>query len=602
VVSLKKFEKDYLAQADWEVKENANENISYGNFLSYFLDKVLKRREVLQEYLPKEAIDSHFFGDLHIHKLPHSLSIPYCCGWSFLRILVNGLKTPTVISRPAKHYDTAISHLINFLFIATQEWTGANAVSMFDLYLAPFVRQDRLKYEQIRQGLQKMLFELNYPSRMGYQSPFTNITLVLDTCDEFLSQSAIIGGKPAGMLADYVDEAISIVKALCDLYMHGDAKHQSFTFPIPTLMLTRDFDWQERRWGELTDKIFQTIVTRGSFYLLNGYATNVKALYSMCCRLLISTEDLKRRVARGIWAIPDATGSVGVITINMPRIAYLCKGNENKFLEILEKQMMLARKILKILRGRYGANLRARLMPLTKEYLGRFDNHYNTIGVLGLPEACVNFFGHKEWDFSYVNDYIRFLKDILAFMLEKCDEFTRKDNLLYNIEETPAESTSYRLATIDKKKFKDIFAPSENGVVYYSNSIIPYYADVSLIDRIKYEAKVQNLFSGGVIMHIFLYETPDAQALKKFIRRVVKKEKIIYFSITPTISSCKSCGYTTVGFFETCPNCKKKMEIWSRIVGYYRPISTWNIGKKAEFAQRVFYGSLGSKKAKGGIS
>ncbi|MCD6369781.1 MAG: anaerobic ribonucleoside triphosphate reductase [Thermoproteales archaeon] len=625
--SIPVFEEDYLRERDWEVKENANTNFSYSNFRNFLFEKIVKQPEVLKNYLPADAIDSHFNGWIHIHKLPDSLWIPYCIGWSYRRILKLGLKTPGIISRPARHFDTAVTHLTNFFFMTAQEYTGAQAVSAFDLYVAPFVLKDGLDYRRIKQVLQGMLFELNYPARAGYQSPFTNITLVLDTSSDMLEGEAYIGGKPVGRLGDYVDEAIMVNKALFELYLEGDASGQPFTFPIPTLMLTKNFDWNGRRWGELSDLIFEALAEKGTAYLLNGYASNVEALYAMCCRLTAdinhvlnhSSDKLfslkldyrkeedamemflkKRGRAYGIWALPDATGSIGVVTINMPRLAALSKGEWEVFEELLYSRLETARKTLLTWRKRYERNLKVGLMPMSKIYLGHFNHHFNTFGIIGLPEAAANFMRNPKVWFEGSENEMREAVDIEKHMVSLvrryAEEYEHLDGYLYNVEEIPGESTGYRLARIDMQMFKEeyekgeICIPSDGIAVFYSNSVVPYYADIPIYQRAIWEGEVQQEFTGGVMMHLFLGERPDPKSLKNLIHRIVTNTKVTYFSITPTLTVCQKCGWRAVGSFEKCPKCgNEHVDVWSRIVGYYRPLRNWNLGKKAEYKLRVQY-------------
>ena len=1032
-------EKEYIERASWEVRENANMNISYSNFRNFLFDRLLKKPEVLSKYLPKEAVSDHFRGDLHIHKLPDSLFIPYCIGWSFKKILKKGLITPTIVSKPAKHVDTAIAHLTNFFFFGSQEYTGAQAASGFDVFLAPFIREDKVPYIKVKQAIQHMLFNLNYPARAGFQSPFTNITLVLDTSKQYLKEHAVIGGKELpNTLEEYLDEILVVNKALFELLIEGDAKGQPFTFPIPTIMITKNFDWNGRRWGEVTDLIFEALAKRGSAYLLNGYSTNVEALYSMClhpeeqllvkfkdkielisigklmekcstrkldehwyevveevyvpalnvqnykiewvrikrifkiknnrlvtirtkdgrefrvtinhplvvytpngfriklagnakigdlipvvksalnilskniveisglgkvdkelayivglfiaegnylklpkdksrkynadklvngiyysgiqftlnrkerkliskikeffktrynkdviirkdprypntvylyvyshkiatalvkngiadksherrvpwfiwnspphiieafikgimdgdgykrrmelhinnrilakelalltqlvgktttirfrqegqvlrfthakglklkrddifnrlpffvvrrkygmcyhkglygvsviekfrvwsgeakrlflsdiavlpieyvkietlpeeiefidleldkdhlfvhslgtithncCRLTIDVSKLnnfnnfklnssslrlkefedveaylaKNRQAFGIWALPDATGSIGVVTINMPRIAALSRGEWDVFEEILYAKMEHARKVLLTWRRRYVISLKSGLMPISKVYLGHFRNHFNTFGIIGLPEAAANFMRNpKLWfecDRREINEAVSIMKKMVKIVREKAMEYEEIDNYLYNVEEIPGESTSYRLAKLDLKYFKEevkkgeILIPSDGTAPFYSNSIIPYYANVSIPDRARWEGEVQQEFTGGVMMHLFLQESPDPKALKSLVRSIALNTKVVYFSITPTIAVCRKCGWRAIGLFEKCPNCGHEVDLWSRIVGYYRPLRSWNIGKIAEFKLRVQYRVSGS--------
>ena len=618
IPDIAKIEENYMGKIDWEVKENANENVSYSNFLGYILDSVIKRRDVLEYYLPPEAVRSHFEGYLHLHKLPHSLWIPYCAGWSLQKLLAIGLKTPTIFSRPARHLDTAVSHLVNFFFLAAQEWSGAQAVSAFDLYMAPFIRKDNLSEHAISQALQRLLYELNYPTRTGYQSPFTNITLAMDVSKSFLEAPAIVGGEVIGKAEEFIEEAILLDKILFKLYSQGDARGQPFTFPIPTIMVTERFDWNGKRWGELTDAIFEALAKRGVAYIMNGYATNVEALYAMCCRLTIDVSKINNmislfiqngngspddRAPRGIWATPDATGSIGVVTLNMPRLAYLSKGEWDLFEEVIRKKCIEARKVLNTWRSRYERSLKMGLMPITRAYLGHLYGHYNTIGIIGLPEAAANFMGMPNvWTDGSVKDMeeaVMIMKKMVVLVRKIAEEFEHEDGVPYNVEEVPGESTSYRLAILDYKLFKDdvekgeIAMPMVDGVPFYSNSIVPYYADVPITLRAKWEGIVQQEFTGGVMMHIFLAESPEPDVLKKFIYRLVHNTKVVYFSITPAITVCNKCSWNGVGVYDVCPRCgSKKVDVWSRIVGYYRPLRNWNIGKVAEFKSRIHYKEL----------
>jgi len=618
IANIDKWEKQYLTQNDWESRENANVNQSFGAFVSYILSKALKHLAVLEKYFPRDAVEMHTDGDIYIHKLPLSLFIPYCAGWSFQKILRIGLRTPTIISNPAKHFDTAVSHLVNFFFLAANEWSGAQATSGLDVFLAPFVRHDNIGPKEIRQALQRLVYEINYPSRIGFQSPFTNITIVMDLSEAYLSSEAIVGGKVVGRIEEYLDEALIVDKELLKLYLEGDALGRPFTFPIVTLMLTPKFDWNGTRWGELTDLIFEVLAKRGSLYILNGYASDVEGLYAMCCRLTIDTkklnsmhftfktrapevEDLydelkKTRGPRGVWAAPDATGSIGVITINLPRLAIMSKGDEDKFFDMLMDRMLVAREILSRLRIRYQKSLESGFMPLTKVYLPSFAGHFSTIGIIGLPETAMNLMGDfNVWNTSRVSEAIQIMRRIVRFIRRKTEEWEEIDNVLYNVEEVPGESAAYKLAMSDYKKFKDLvekgeaYIPILNGEPIYSNSIVPYYVSIPLVKRVELEGLVQQEFTGGVMAHLFFGEAIDPKALKKFIYSIVTNTKIVYFSITPAISTCKNCGWSGIGIYWKCPQCGSKTEVWSRIVGYYRPIQSWHVGRQKEFRSRVHY-------------
>jgi len=594
---------------------------SFGSFIDFLLDKSIKRTEVISQILPPGPVEMHFKGDIHIHKLPYSLWIPYCIGWSYAKILLKGLNTPAVISKPAKSFQEAFSQLVNFFFLAAQEWTGAQAVSALDLFQAPFVKSSKLKRAQLKDILRMMFFELNYPSRMGFQSPFTNITLMMDLNRSLLEEAAIVGGKVKGLLGDYLDEALLLDEVLFEIYTEGDDRGQPFTFPILTMIVSKNFDWNGRRWGELTELIFRNLSERGSAYILNGYVTNFESLYAMCCRLTIDvsklketlpielqtlkgfyqTEDFGKRLrCRGIWALPDATGSIGVVTINLPRLSVLSKGEWNVFEELLSEKVSAAREVLLRWRERYEKSLKEGFMPITLQYLGTLSNHFNTVGVVGLPEAAANFMREpKLWaegSFKSMLEAAAIMKRMIRCIRERVEEFEEMDGFLYNIEEVPAESTAYRLARMDYSLFKedvkrgDVFIPSHNGVPFYSNNIVPYYADVSIPDRVRIEGDVQQEFTGGVMMHLFLAERPDPKALKNLVYRIATNSKVVYFSITPTISVCRSCGWNAIGVYDRCPKCgSEAVDVWSRIVGYYKPIRMWNIGRLADFRTRKTY-------------
>ena len=608
-------EREYNSEGDWYVKENANVNKSYSSFIGYMLDKILSREETLSQIIPGEYVAMHSRGDIHIHKLPHSLYIPYCNGWMFSTLLRKGLKTASISARPAKRLSTAVSHLVTFLFLASQEFTGAQAVSAVDLYLGAFAGMEKLKEDKIKQATQRLIYELNYPSRLGFQSPFTNITIMLDTIPSFLGMDAIVGGRTVGRLGDFLDEARLVVEGILEHYMEGDADGRPFTFPLVTMMFTKNFDWNGERWGGLTDKIFELISKRGTIYILNGYATNVEALYALCCRLTIDMSELTRiavvkpevgapldeigdigSVPRAVWAVPDATGSIGVVTINLPRLAFI-SSSEDEFMDRLYDRVETARRILGLLRNRYRRSMENGLVPITRIYLGHYNFHFSTIGLIGIPEALANIVGDEEYwvrnDGSRIKRDLGFIVKVVRTIRKICREYQEEDGYLYNVEEVPGESTAYRLAMKDlelsKKTGRRACIPTVDGIPFYSNSIVPYYADVGLIDRIEMESLVQQEFTGGVMMHIFLGEAADPKALRKLVERIVKNTKIVYFSITPNITRCLDCGRSIVGVSEKCPYCGGKTEVWSRIVGYYRPLSNWNIGRVAEFKTRVNY-------------
>lgn len=596
---LRRVEEEYLGSGSWEVRENANENTSFTNLLSYILDKTLKKPEVLSTYLPGKAVEMHFSGSIHIHKLPASLWSPYCTGVSYGKLLRTGLKTPTVWSRPAKHLDTAVNHLANLFFLLSQEFTGACATSAFDLYAAPFVAADGLDRGRVRQALQSMLFELNYPSRTGFQSPFSNLTLVMASSPGMLEMRGVVAGREVDPVSGYLDEVFTVCEELLALYLEGDARGRPFTFPIPTVMITRHFDWTGRRWGGVVDLLFRALARRGTAYLLNGYATDAEQLYSMCCRLTLDLGRLNGlglvagvsggQGPRGVWAMPDATGSIGVVTINLVRAALLSKGEDSTLFEILDSYLEAAREVLLAWRRRYAYTMQ-RLMPVARVYLGHLNAHFSTFGLVGLPEAAAVALGDPGlWTEGSRRDMwraVQWMKTVVRHVRMRCGEYEAVDGYLYNVEEVPAESCAYRLAQTDKRRFRQEASWLPN---VYSNSIVPYYADLPIYERARMEGEVQQEFTGGVMMHLFLGEHPDPDALRRLVERIVKQARVVYFSITPAQSFCQRCGWGSVGVQWECPRCGSETEVWSRIVGYYRPLRSWNPGRQKEFRMRKHY-------------
>ncbi len=604
-------------------------------------------RSYVLSRLPGEQVKAHVEGWVHIHDLPYSLFIGYCAGWSIAKLLRIGLMTPTISARPAKHLDSAVDHVANFLMSAQHEWAGAQAFSQVDLYLAPFVRYDGLsgKHVAIKQALQRLVYNLNLPSRVGAQTPFTNFTLLLDTVERILEEDeGYVGGKPVGPLGQYLDEALQVFEALCNVLMEGDAGGRPFTFPIPTIMVTDSFDWTGRRWGEVSEKIFKLAAKRGSFYWLNARSGIIDpaATFAMCCRLTVNKtrvlsiareafktgssfrlgelskaleeqheelEKMRGRHLGGVWAIPDETGSIAVVTLNLPRLGFLAKGEWDKLEEMLDYYLELAREHLMLKRRILESILAQSLydLPITRRYLGTYMYHYNTIGVIGLPEFAANMIRNpmvwREPSKSSLRDAINAAKKVLQMIHERIKEFEERDEVIYNVEEVPGEGASYRLARADHKMFAEYVEKGEfalpmsilggGSIPFYSNSIVPYYAEVPLWIRVELEAEVQPLFTGGVMMHIFLHQQPDPRALRRLVEKITST-RVVYFSITPTISVCRSCHRNTVGVHKKCPYCgSESVEWWSRIVGYYRPVHSWNIGRRAEFMSRVMYNATG---------
>ncbi len=625
-VDVVKLVEEYIGESNWLVRENANTNKTFTGLFHYVAQEAMKK---YSQIVYESEASFHENGWIHLHDLPFAAWIGYCAGWSMQKLFKIGLVTHTIRARPAKHLDSAVDHVANFLMSSQHEWAGAQAFSGVDLYLGAFVSADCLvrDVKRVEQQVQRLVYNLNFPSRIGAQTPFTNFTILLDTVKTTLDDEAYVGGKAIGKLGDFVDEAIIVSKALIRVLEEGDAAGQPFTFPIPTVMITDRFDWSGRRWGDLTYEIFKLTATKGSFYFLNAQsgAFDPDMAYAMCCRLTIDktklllmngggllslplkdVDSVSTRHLGGVWSIPDETGSIGVATLNMPRIGFEARGNINLLHDLLDYYMDVARAHLMNKRRRLEKILKNKPieLPITRTYLGTYSYHYNTIGVLGLPEFAANFIGDPqlwiELNRSSIRDAINVMKEALEYMHKKVREFEAEDHVMYNIEEVPGEGASYRLALLDYRMYRkfvelgEFFIPIVGGEPFYSNSIIPYYADLPLPKRIELEAQVQHLFTGGVMMHMHMYEAMDPEALMKMVYNISKSYKIVYFSITPAITVCIKCGWSSPGIFSECPKCgSEEVDWWSRIVGYYRPIKNWNPGKKAEFASRIGYGSRG---------
>ena len=616
---------EYAKWNSIDVNENANRYMGPTGFFSYLLETYMRRD--LLSLLPHDLLRAHFDGYIYIHKLPHSLYIPYCTGHSVSRMLKKGLRTPTIVSRPARHFDTYVDHIANYLITLQHYFTGAQAFSSVEWYAGPFIRRENLEYHTVKQNIQRLIFNLNYPTRVGMQTPFTNFTVTLDAPKKMLEGDyAIYDGKEAGPLGEYYDEAKTFLLALTDILYEGDTFSQPFTFPIPTLMATADMIWKE---PEVYEAIFRTAARRGSFYWLNTRIVDPDASFSMCCRINIDRNELlyayngkakglglnfsikkdleelheenlkmieKQRFG-GLWAMPDVTGSVNVTTINLPRIALESGGNDTRFWEIYDRVLELVKKSEDWFRKRY-VELMSRypgMYMMIKEYLTEFpSSHFNTIGILGLPEAAAILMREPRlWWEGSKKDWLRateLMKKMVEYAVMKAREWMRESGIPWNVEEVPGESAAAKLAIKDSEKFPEVvdyLSDPENPI--YSTSIAPYYGELELADRIEIESMVQKHFTGGVMMHIFLGEEPDPDALAKLTKRLINTD-LIYWSYTPAITHCPRCSKTFTGLYRRCPACGYEgVEIWSRIIGYYRPLKNWNPYRRREFWTRKHY-------------
>jgi len=574
---------DYLSQVDWRVRENSNIGYSMSGLLMHVAGSVVANY-TLDRIYPMEVADAHRNGDIHLHDLYFGIT-GYCAGWSLSKLLCEGFNgVPGIVeSKPAKHLDTALLQMVNFIGTLQNEWAGAQAFNSIDTYLAPFVRKDKLDYQEIKQAIQKFVFNLNIASRWGGQSPFTNLTLDWVVPDDLKKQPVVLGGKLLEeTYDDYQKEMNLINKAFIEVLTEGDMNGRPFTFPIPTYNLTRDFDWET----ENARLLLEMTAKYGLAYFSNFINSDLKPsdIRSMCCRLRLNLRQLDRNITGGLFGSGDSTGSVGVVTINVPRIAYLSK-NKDDFFHRLEYLMGLAKISLEMKREIVEKNMQGGLLPYTKRYLGTLKNHFSTIGPIGMNEACLNLLGKDIAS----EEGKSFAVETLKFMKAKLSDFQEETSHIYNLEAVPAEGTSYRLARIDRRKYPDIITAGKE-VPYYTNStLLPVNETEDVIEALEHQEELQTLYTGGTVFHIFLGErVSSGEAVMRLLKKVAYNTKLPYFTITPTYSICSDHGYL-VGEHLRCPTCGKSAEVYSRVVGYFRPLRNWNEGKQEEFRQRVEY-------------
>ncbi len=548
----------YLNRLDWQVRENANMAYSLQGLNNYVHGAVIREYWLTRIY-PKSAAEAHRNGDLHIHDL--TVLGPYCVGWDLEDLLRVGFKgVPGKIeSRPPRHFRSALGQVVNFLYTLQGEAAGAQAFSNLDTYLAPFIYYDNLSYEQVKQAIQEFVYNLNVPTRVGFQAPFTNVTLDLWVPKPFEDKPVIIGGRELdATYGDFQDEMDMFNQAFAEVLMEGDAKGRPFTFPIPTYNITKDWKWND----ETTDLIMEMTARYGYPYFANFVNSDMKPedIRSMCCRLRLDVSEIKKRIG-GLFAASPLTGSVGIITINLPRIGYLSK-DDDEFFERLAHLMDIARAALMAKREFVEKMTEKGLYPYSKFYLrnvkerlGKYwANHFNTIGIVGANEAMLNFMGVGIWD----PEAKKFVERMMDFMLDRLLEYQQEDSVLYNLEATPAESTAYRLARIDKQKYPDIIVADEElyrqgAAPFYTNSTwlpVDYTDDLFFV--LDHQDSLQSRYTGGTVLHIFLGEPPEPYMVKKLIRYIVTHYRLPYISITPTFSVCPIHGYIP-GYHQYCP-------------------------------------------------
>ena len=582
----------YLDMEDWRVKENSNMSYSLQGLNNYLSSTVIAKYWITRIYPPNIA-EAHFSGDMHIHDL--GVLGPYCVGWDIKDLLLSGFGgVPGKIeSTPAKHFRTALGQVVNFFYTLQGEAAGAQAFSNFDTYLAPFIRYDGLSQKEVEQALQEFFFNMNVPTRVGFQTPFTNVTLDLKVPDFMADEPIIMGGKMMDETYGSLDKEMEMFNiAFARVLSRGDARGRVFTFPIPTYNITKDFDWD----ALVSQEVFEVAAKYGAPYFGNFVNSDMKPedVRSMCCRLRIDNRELRKR-GGGFFGANPLTGSIGVVTLNLPRIGYLAK-DEDEFFERLGALMEIAKDSLEIKRKVLEGFTEKGLYPYSKRYLkgvketfGKYwKNHFSTIGILGMNEALQNLFGYG----ITTPEGLEFAVKTLNFMRKKLADFQEETGNIYNLEATPAEGASYRLARIDKRKYPDIIVANERQVAkgaepFYTNSTqLPVDYEVDLFEALEHQDRLQTLYTGGTVFHIYLGERlPTWKAAADLVRKVAWNFHIPYFTLTPTFSICPSHGYLK-GEQPQCPICGAKCEVYSRVVGYLRPVDQWNDGKQAEFALR----------------
>ena len=591
ILDYKEIVNSYVKVEDWRVKENSTVTYSVGGLILSNSGAVTANYW-LSEIYDKEIADAHRNADIHIHDL--SMLTGYCAGWSLKQLIKEGLGgiEGKITSAPAKHLSVLCNQMVNFLGIMQNEWAGAQAFSSFDTYLAPFVKADHLTYPEVKKCIEAFIYGVNTPSRWGTQAPFSNITLDWTVPDDLAELPAIVGGKEMDFkYKDCKKEMDMVNKAFIETMIEGDANGRGFQYPIPTYSITKEFDWSDTENNRL---LFEMTSKYGTPYFSNYINSDMQPsdVRSMCCRLRLDLRELRKKTG-GYFGSGESTGSVGVVTINMPRIAYLAQ-DEEEFYERLDRLMDISARSLHIKREVIGKLLDEGLYPYTKRYLGSFDNHFSTIGLVGMNEAGLN----ARWLRADMADEKtqKFTKDVLNHMRERLSDYQEEYGELYNLEATPAESTAYRLAKHDKKHYPDIITAGHEGdTPYYTNSShlpVDYTSDI--FDALDVQDELQTLYTSGTVFHAFLGEKlPDWKAAATLVRKIAENYRLPYYTLSPTYSVCKEHGYIAGEHF-TCPTCGKKAEVYSRITGYYRPVQNWNDGKAQEYKNRTVYDILHS--------
>ena len=586
ILDYKDVVNSYVKVEDWRVKENSTVTYSVGGLILSNSGAVTANYW-LSEIYDEEIAEAHRNADIHIHDL--SMLTGYCAGWSLKQLIKEGLGgiTGKITSAPARHLSVLCNQMVNFLGIMQNEWAGAQAFSSFDTYLAPFVKVDHLSYPEVKKCIEAFIYGVNTPSRWGTQAPFSNITLDWTVPDDLAELPALVGGVEMDFkYKDCKKEMDMVNKAFIETMIEGDSNGRGFQYPIPTYSITKDFDWSDTENNRL---LFEMTAKYGTPYFSNYINSDMQPsdVRSMCCRLRLDLRELRKKTG-GFFGSGESTGSVGVVTINMPRIAYL-SANKDEFYARLNHMMDIAARSLKIKRGVITKLLNEGLYPYTKRYLGTFENHFSTIGLIGMNEVGLN----ANWLRADMSDprTQEFTKEVLNHMRERLSDYQEQYGDLYNLEATPAESTTYRLAKHDRKRGPGIKTAGRPGdTPYYTNSShLPVDYTVDIFDALDIQDELQTLYTSGTVFHAFLGEKlPDWKAAASLVRTIASNYKLPYYTLSPPYSICKEHGYLA-GEVKVCPHCGAKTEVYSRITGYYRPVQNWNDGKLQEYANRTEY-------------
>jgi ribonucleoside-triphosphate reductase len=586
ILDYKEIVDNYVKLNDWRVKENSTVTYSVGGLI-LSNSGAITANYWLSEIYDEEIARAHRNADIHIHDL--SMLTGYCAGWSLRQLIEEGLGgiPGKITSSPASHLATLCNQMVNFLGIMQNEWAGAQAFSSFDTYLAPFVKVDNLSYEETKKCIESFIYGVNTPSRWGTQAPFSNITLDWTVPNDLAELPAIVGGKKMDFkYKDCKKEMDMVNRAFIEIMIDGDANGRGFQYPIPTYSITRDFDWSETENNKL---LFEMTAKYGTPYFSNYINSDMEPndVRSMCCRLRLDLRELRKK-SGGFFGSGESTGSIGVVTINMPKLAYLSK-DKGEYYRRLDKMMDISARSLKVKRTIITRLLEEGLYPYTKRYLGSFENHFSTIGLLGMNEACLN----AAWVQKNMTheDAQSFTKEVLNHMRERLSDYQEMYGDLYNLEATPAESTTYRLAKHDVEQYPDIITASEpGGTPYYTNSShLPVSYTEDIFEALDIQDGLQTLYTSGTVFHAFLGEKlPSPQAAASLVRKIAENYRLPYYTMSPTYSVCKNHGYIAGEHFQ-CPLCNENTEVYSRITGYYRPVQNWNEGKSQEYKERKLY-------------